>query len=111
MPEPLQSSTMQTTTSIPPSSILLAKLAVLRRRRLVVEAGTGTALAVLICLELLALLLFADWWLDFAWGVRAMLFVLQLAVFNAILYRYVFKPQFRPPDDEELALQVEKAHP
>ncbi len=93
------------------SPVLLAKLAALRRRRFAIEVGTGVALAVILCVELLALLMFADWWFDFPWGLRLVLFLIQFGIFNVLLYRYVFRPQFRPPDDDELALQVEHAHP
>lgn len=93
------------------SPVLLAKLAALRRRRFVIEVGTGFSLAVIICIELLALLMFADWWFDFPWALRLFLFLVQFGIFNLLLYRYVFRPQFRPPDDDELALQVERSHP
>ena len=99
------------TDSVPASPTLQAKLAALRARHLGVLAGTGLALAIIICLELLALLMFADWWLDFPWTVRLLLFLVQFGIFNWILFQFVFHPYFRPPDDETLALQVEKTHP
>src|SRR5437870_4515387 len=107
----LQSEAKSNVNHTSPSAFLLAKLGALRRRHLAVESGKGIALSVIICFELLALLMFADWWVDFPWAIRLALFFLQFAVFNFILYRYVFFPRFRPPDDEDLALRVERAHP
>lgn len=97
-------------TATQPSAFLSRKLQALRQRHLTVETAKGVAVSVIVCLELLALLLFADWCLDFPWGVRLALFLVQFGVFNAILYRYVFVPWFRPPDDEELALRVEHTY-
>lgn len=99
------------TDSVPGSPALRAKLAALRARHLGVLAGKGLALTIIVCLELLALMMFADWWLDFPWAVRLILFLVQFGIFNWILFRFVFHPCFRPPDDEALALLVERAHP
>lgn len=96
---------------LPRSQILASRLAVLRSRHLNVETAKGVALAIIVCLELLALLMFLDWCFDFPWALRMVLFVVQFGVFNYILYRYVFHPRFRPPDDEELALRMERAFP
>ncbi|HAM73157.1 MAG TPA: hypothetical protein DCM86_16090 [Verrucomicrobiales bacterium] len=100
-----------TPSAIPPSRLLLGKLDRLRRRWLAVQAGTGVALAIVVGVEVLALAMFADWWFDFRWSVRLLLFLAQFALLNALLYPYAFRPRLRPPDDDELALRVERAHP
>lgn len=97
--------------AVPRSGVLTARLDALRTRFLWVETGKGVALAIIVCLELLALFMFLDWLIDFPWSVRLVLFFLQFGIFNYLLYRFVFHPRFRPPDDEELALQVERAFP
>lgn len=96
---------------VPASPLLLAKLAELRARHLSVEAGKGIAWCILICVELLAIQMVADWWFDFSRGTRAVLFLIQFAVFNGILFRFLVLPRLRPPDDDDLALRVERAHP
>ena len=94
-----------------PSEQLTSKLAQLRSLILAVETGKGIALTAIVCIELLAVQMMADWWLDFSRATRGLLFLVQFAIFNAILFRYVFLPRFRPPEDEDLALRVECAHP
>lgn len=97
--------------AIPASPLLQAKLAELRARHMAVEAGKGIAWSVLICFELLAIQMLADWWFDFSRGTRAVLFLIQFSILNGILFRYLVLPRLRPPDDDELALRVERAHP
>jgi hypothetical protein len=94
-----------------PSGLLAARLARLRRKHVSTGAFTGLALAVGVGLELLALALFVDWWLDLPWGVRLVLLVGQAAVFAYITLRFIAAPLLHPPDDDELALMVEKARP
>src|SRR6185503_6466913 len=74
-------------------------------------ALTGAAMAVGVAVELLALALFFDWWLDLPWAVRLLLLIGQAAVFGYILLRFVVTPMIKRPDDDELALMVEKAQP
>src|SRR5262245_34388406 len=49
------------------SALLTDKLEALRRRHLTVLLLTGLAMAVVIGLELLALAMFVDWWLELPW--------------------------------------------
>ena len=94
-----------------PSARLDGKLAALRRRQLMVAVATGAAMAVAVNVELLALALFLDWWLDLPWFVRLIALVLQLGVLAYILGRFVALPLLRQPDEEALALTVERARP
>jgi hypothetical protein len=94
-----------------PSRLLAAKLARLRAKCVATAALTGVAIALGVTVELLALALFADWWLDLAWGVRLVLLFVQAGVFGFILAKFILLPILHPPDDDELALMVEKARP
>jgi hypothetical protein len=91
--------------------LLAAKLARLRTKCVATAALTGVAIALGVTVELLALALFADWWLDLAWGVRLVLLFVQAGVFGFILAKFILLPILHPPDDDELALMVEKARP
>src|SRR3954469_15001037 len=97
--------------SVEPSRLLARKLAALRSRHIGVAVLTGLAIAISVAIELLALELFADWWLDFPWSVRLVLLLLQLGALAYILVRLVAVPLLRRPDDDEVALMVEKARP
>jgi hypothetical protein len=96
---------------VPASPVLGAKLRALRRRWFAVEAVTGIALALLVSTEVLGVAMVLDWWFDLPLAARALMLAGQLALFNALLYPYVFRPRIHPPDDDDLALRVEAAHP
>src|SRR5712691_605373 len=92
-----------------PSAYIAAKIAALRRKQVATAALTGTAMAVGVEVELLALAMFVDWWLDLPWGVRLVLLAAQFGVFICIFLRSVAHPLIHQPDEDELALMVEKA--
>src|SRR6185369_2168399 len=92
-----------------PSAYLAAKISALRRKQVATAALTGVAMAVGVGVELLALAMFFDWWLDLAWGARLVLLAAQLGLFTYILLRFVAHPLLHQPDEDELALMVEKA--
>lgn len=94
-----------------PSALLAGKLAALRRKHVSSAVLTGLALAVSVGFELLALALFADWWLDLPWGARLALLLAQIAIFGTIVARFVLVPLLHRPNDDELALMVERARP
>lgn len=93
------------------SGLLRGKIVALRRRHLAVATLTGVAMTILVSIELLALAMFLDWWLDLPWGVRLLSLIAQLGVFTYILLRFVVAPLLRQPDEDQLALMVEKAQP
>ena len=93
------------------SALIQRRIDALRARHVLVGALTGVAMAVVVSLELLALAMFADWWLDLPWAARLVSLVAQLGVFSYILLRFIATPILRQPDDDELALMVEKARP
>lgn len=94
-----------------PSSRLHANLEALRRKHFLVAAGAGAALAVGVSVELLAVMMFLDWWLDLPWWARLIALLVQLCAFLYVFGRFVALPIFRQPDEDELALMVERARP
>src|SRR5687767_3612619 len=97
--------------TVHPSPMLEDKIAALRRRHLTVAVMTGISMAIGVGIELLALAMFFDWWLDLPWGLRLVSLILQAAVFTFILLRMVVRPLVQQPDDDALALMVERARP
>jgi hypothetical protein len=96
----------------PPASALLSqRLDALRRRHVQVATLTGLALAAVVSLELLALAIFLDWWLELPWGVRLVSLFAQAGLLTFLLVNHVVIPLLRQPDEDELALMVEKAKP
>jgi hypothetical protein len=93
------------------SSLLREKVDSLRRRHVSVLAATGLAMAIVVAIELIALAMFLDWWLDLPWGIRVVSLAAQVGVLGYILARFVLLPLWRQPDEDELALMVEKARP
>jgi hypothetical protein len=97
--------------SASPSAMLAAKLASLRRKYVTTAALTGGAIALGVSVELLALAMFLDWWVDLPWGVRLLSLLTQFAVLTFITLRLIMAPLVYQPDDDELALMVERARP
>src|ERR1041385_3977492 len=103
--------TLKRPPNVAPSTLLAAKLAALRRKHVGVAASMGIGRVVLMSVAMLAAVMFLDWWLDLAWGVRLVLLLAQVGAVIYVLVRFVFTPLARQPDDDTLALMVEKARP
>jgi len=97
--------------AVQPSALLLGKLSALRRRRVAVAVLTGIAMLVAVAIELGALAMFFDWWLNLSYGLRLLSLIVQLAVFTFILLKMVVRPLVQRPDDDDLALMMEHARP
>jgi hypothetical protein len=97
-PEQLQNVHSAAAEALPPSALLRDKLDGLRRRHVLVAVFTGIAMTAVVSIELLALAMFMDWWLNLPWAVRLISFVAQLGVFTVILARQVVLPILRQPD-------------
>ena len=93
------------------SALIQSRLDGLRARHVAVAVLTGAAMAVVVGVELLALAMFLDWWLELPWGLRLVSLIAQVGVLAYITLRFVVAPILRQPDDDELALMVEKARP
>jgi hypothetical protein len=109
MPDVLPSS--EARAAARPSGLIHGKIEALRRRHVAVLVMTGLAMAVVVSLELLALAMFIDWWIELPWLVRCLSLLGQLGVLAYVLSRFVLVPLLRQPDEDELALMVEKARP
>ncbi len=93
------------------SEVLHAKLADVRRKYVGVAAGTGTAMALGAFSILLAATMLLDWWLEFPLFVRVITLAATLGVTVFLLWRFVLTPMRRQPDDDVVALAVEKGFP
>ena len=99
------------TITLPASAALSERLDALRRRHVLVATLTGLALTAVVCLEGLALVMFLDWWLELPWAVRLISLFAQAGLLTFLLVNHVVLPLLRQPDEDELALMVEKAKP
>lgn len=97
--------------SIIPSELLAEKIAAVRRKQVSVAAGTGVGMVVGAFIILLAAVMLLDWWLDFPLWVRVLGMFLFLGAPAVLAWRYVLTPIRRQPDDDTVALRIEKAHP
>jgi hypothetical protein len=109
MPEVLEPAVVPA--SVSPSALLGGKILRLRQKHVSTAALTGVAMAVGVGIELLALAMFFDWWLDWPWALRLASLLVQLTVFTFIVLRFIVAPLVHQPDDDDLALLVEKAQP
>lgn len=92
----------------PPSPLLQAKLDSLRRRLVVVTASTEGMRSVCLVLILMAAGIVLDFWLDLPWAVRAVLLVGISAAACSMVALKIVLPLLHQPDDDALALMVEK---
>ena len=97
--------------SVTPSALLREKLAGVRAKLLTVSAGSGVSVAIILATGLLAGGMLADWLLDLPLAVRAGLLALNVGVFGYVLFRDVLTPIVNRPDDDAVALLVERALP
>lgn len=97
--------------AVSPSPELISRLGAVRRKHLFVQCGGGVVLALgALALALMAGMLL-DWWLDLPWAVRALIAAADLALLGYILWNYVVVPWQEQPDDDAVALFVEKGKP
>lgn len=105
------SSRPTTDVSIQPSTVLLAKLAAVRRKHVGVAAATGAAMAVGAFVILIAISMLLDWWLDFPLAMRVVTLVGTFLVVGYIVWKFIFTPLCNQPDDDTVALAVERHFP
>jgi hypothetical protein len=87
------------------------KLAQLRRKHISVALTTAVAGAIGLAVLILAVEMLLDWWLELPLVARIAILAVNLTVIVFILLRYAATPILFGPDDEELALWVERAEP
>lgn len=100
-----------TESAIRPSPVLQGKIDAVRQKHVGVAVGTGAGMALSAFVVLLGTLMLLDWWLDCPWWARAVLLVWLLGATGYLLWRFVIDPVLRQPDDDAVALRVEKAFP
>ena len=72
---------------------------------------TGLAILLVVSFELMALAMFVDWWLELPWAVRLASLLTQAGVATYLLLTSVIAPLIRQPNEDDLALMVERARP
>jgi hypothetical protein len=93
------------------SAVLQRKIDAVRRKQGAVNLGTAAAITGLVVAGFLALGMVADWWWELPrWG-RALVLLAHLSALAWVGGRFVVRPLRRRPDDDVLALMVERAVP
>ena len=93
------------------SRLLAEKLAAVRRKHVGVAVGTGAGMALGLFVILSATTMLLDWWLDFPFWARVVMLAWVLGATFVVVWRFVVTPLRRQPDDDTLALKIEKARP
>ena len=90
------------------SSVITGKIAAARRRHGVVSFGTGAGAAMLFVFTCLGAGLLVDLNLELSWLARLGLLIVYVLGGAALLAILAVRPVMRGPDDEEIALAVER---
>ena len=93
------------------SPLLAQKIAAVRRKQVGVTAGTGAGMASGAFVILLVAAMLLDWWLDLPLAIRLITLAMVLGTTGAIAWRFVIVPLIRKPDDDTIALMIEKVRP
>lgn len=93
------------------SSILYSKIANTRRKHVSLRMIAGAAAAVALVVGAIGAEMLLDWWLDLPRWVRAGALGLTLLALAYVIVRYMLIPLIWSPDDDEVALWVERALP
>src|SRR5262245_21642664 len=96
---------------VKPSPLLQQKIEAVRRKQVGISAGTGLAILICAVVVLLGVQMLLDWWLDLSWAGRAGFLALNGCIFAYISFQYILTPILKKPDDDAVALTVEKALP
>jgi hypothetical protein len=94
-----------------PSVVLGEKISAVRGRQVSVTAGTGAAIVVGAFVILLGVAMALDWWLDSPLTARALTLLAIAGLAGYAAWRFVLLPILRQPDDDLVALQIERARP
>ncbi|MEN9575911.1 MAG: hypothetical protein RL514_3766 [Verrucomicrobiota bacterium] len=99
------------TAAVPPSALLVGKLAAVRSKKVGVEVGSGSALLLGGGVLVLGAGMLLDWFLDLSWALRFLLFFGYQAALGHVLWHRILIPFLRQPDDDAIALLVERGNP
>ncbi len=101
----------QRAATVPSSTLLADKLAAVRSKKTGVEAGSGVAMLLGGLVLALGAGMLLDWFLDLPWAVRLLFFIGYLAAAGHIIWHHILIPFLRQPDDDAVALLVERGQP
>ena len=90
---------------------LAAHLARIRNHQSRVALQTGAAMALLALLGWLGIEMPLDWLVELPFWARAIFFIAGLGGTAFVLWRYGIRPWLRRPDDDRVALAIERALP
>ncbi len=93
------------------SQVIQAKISGVRRKNAMVSMAMGAATIVGLVVLAIAVVMLLDWWIELPFIVRAAALAAILAAAVAVAVRYILFPILFSPDDEEIALAVERTHP
>lgn len=94
-----------------PSSILHSKIANTRRKHVSFRVGVGVAVSIALVVAAIGAEMMLDWRLELPRWFRAGWLGFTMAALAYVLVRYVLVPLIWSPDDDEVALWVERALP
>jgi hypothetical protein len=93
------------------STLLTHKLSSVRRKHAAVTGARGLSSLLALAVILLALTMLLDYYLDLSRTLRVALLALNIAALATLFLKYVAAPIAFGPDDDEVALMVERAIP
>lgn len=93
------------------SELIKSKLAGVRSKHVTVTLLTGLARLIAFAIVFVAAVMIADFFFGLPWLARALFLLVLLAGVAHILFREIIWPITRGPDEEELALAVERERP
>ncbi len=93
------------------SKVIQTKINAVRRKHAGVRAGEAACLMASIVVGVLGVTMLIDWLFDLPYLVRAALLSLHAATLMYILVRFVIWPLIKGPDDETVALWIERLYP
>src|SRR5687767_12320973 len=93
------------------SRILAGKIASVRRKHALFAALRGLLAMAGALVLLLAFEMLLDWYVDLPRKIRALLLAIDLTVLTYMLLTYVVAPMIWGPDEDEVALMVERERP
>jgi hypothetical protein len=93
------------------SAVLQQKIRGMRCRLLLVAMGSGLAAAVAAAMALLTVGMLLDWWLTLSRQTRAIMLAVDGAAIIWMIARHMIHPILSAPDDDMLALMVERTRP
>jgi len=87
------------------------KLAALRHLQILVNILTGFSALLAAGIVLVGVEMTLDWWIELPRAVRLVLLLATGGVCGWIAARFLIRPLLSPPDDDTLALRIERATP